>query len=348
MIKKIGLLALTQNALLGIALRDQRVDDSGISVLDAMVDASMLWDLVRRLKPDVLLLDVEFQGVNTQLFVEKLMRVHPLPVLLFTRKEFAELNRRLLDAGAVECFFADYLHAGFGVKELLDKLLQISKLEFKRPSITTISLPALSADVVLPLKRNSHYIKTQPLIIVGASTGGTEAIKDFLMGLPADAPAILIAQHMPEMFTKSFAQRLDSLARISVKEAEDGEPVLPGCAYIAPGHSHLLLKPSAGSYCVELSQGPPVNRHRPSVDVLFRSAANEAGANAVGVILTGMGKDGAAGLLEMKQSGARTIAQNEESCVVFGMPKEAIALGGADETLPLGQIANKVMQWVRG
>lgn len=348
MIKKIGLLALTQNTLLSIALRDPSVDDAGISILDAIVDAGLLWDLVRRLKPDVLILDVEFHGVNAQLFVEKLMRVHPLPVLLFTRKDFAELNRSLIEAGAVECFFADYLHTDLGIKELVTKLQQISKLEFKRPTITTISQPALSADVVLPLKRNSHYIKTQPLIIVGASTGGTEAIKDFLMGLPRDAPAVLIAQHMPEMFTKSFAQRLDSLAKMSVKEAEGGEPILAGCAYIAPGHSHLLLRPSTSGYCVELSQAPPVNRHRPSVDVLFRSAANEAGANAVGVILTGMGKDGAAGLLEMKQSGARTIAQDEDSCVVFGMPKEAIAMGGADEILPLGQIANKVMQWVRG
>lgn len=347
MTKKIGLLALTQNRLLDLALRDQRVDEAGFVLLETNGNSSMIWDLVRRLKPDVLLLDIEFQGVNAQLFVEKLMRVHPLPVLLFTKKDLAESNRSLLEAGAVDCFFSEHLHTGFGVKELLDKLQLISKLEFKRPLITSISQPALSADVVLPLKRNTHFAKTQPLIIVGASTGGTEAIKDFLMGLPADAPAVLIAQHMPEMFTKSFAQRLDSLAKVSVKEAEDGEQVLPGYAYIAPGHSHLLLKPSAGGYSVELSQAPPVNRHRPSVDVLFRSAANQAGNNAVGVILTGMGKDGALGLLEMKQSGARTIAQNEESCVVFGMPKEAIALGGADETLPLNQIANKVMQWVR-
>lgn len=347
MTKKIGLLALTQNRLLDLALRDQRVDEAGFVLLETNGNSSMIWDLVRRLKPDVLLLDIEFQGVNAQLFVEKLMRVHPLPVLLFTKKDLAESNRSLLEAGAVDCFFSEHLHTGFGVKELLDKFQLISKLEFKRPLITSISQPALSADVVLPLKRNTHFAKTQPLIIVGASTGGTEAIKDFLMGLPADAPAVLIAQHMPEMFTKSFAQRLDSLAKVSVKEAEDGEQVLPGCAYIAPGHSHLLLKPSAGGYSVELSQAPPVNRHRPSVDVLFRSAANQAGNNAVGVILTGMGKDGALGLLEMKQSGARTIAQNEESCVVFGMPKEAIALGGADETLPLNQIANKVMQWVR-
>lgn len=184
------------------------------------------------------------------------------------------------------------------------------------------------------------------LIVVGASTGGTEAIKEFLVKLPPDCPAILIAQHMPEAFTPAFAQRLDSLCRISVKEAQQGECVLPGHAYIAPGHSHLLLKRSGTNYICDLSQGPPVNRHRPSVDVLFRSAANCAGQNAIGVILTGMGKDGAAGMLEMKQAGAYNLAQDEASCVVFGMPKEAIATGSVDEVVPLQEMASKVMKYL--
>lgn len=202
--------------------------------------------------------------------------------------------------------------------------------------------PALGADAVLPAlaKRDAS---TEKLIIIGASTGGTEAIKDVLTQLPADSPGVLITQHMPETFTRSFAARLDGLSRLSVKEAAHGERVLPGHAYVAPGHSHLLLKRSGANYVTELSQAPPVNRHRPSVDVLFRSAANCAGRNALGVILTGMGRDGAAGMLEMKQAGAWTIAQDEASCVVFGMPKEAIAAGGVDEVLPLSEIPRRLM-----
>jgi two-component system chemotaxis response regulator CheB len=203
--------------------------------------------------------------------------------------------------------------------------------------------PALSADAVLPTLQ-SRISTTEKVIIVGASTGGTEAIKVFLTQMPPDCPGILIAQHMPEAFTRPFAERLNGLCRISVAEAVQGERVLPGHAYVAPGHSHLLLARSGANYVVELSQAPPVNRHRPSVDVLFRSAANCAGRNAIGVILTGMGKDGAAGLLEMKQAGATNFAQDEASCVVFGMPKEAIAVGAVDEAVPLQEMARRVLQ----
>lgn len=199
-----------------------------------------------------------------------------------------------------------------------------------------------TADAVLPALSNV-IATTDKIIIVGASTGGTEAIKEFLIRLPSDCPAILVTQHMPEAFTKSFANRLDSLCKITVKEAEDNESILPGHAYIAPGHSHLLLKRSGTNYMTELSQGPPVNRHRPSVDVLFRSAANYAGKNAIGVILTGMGKDGALGMLEMKQAGAYNFAQDEATCVVYGMPKEAVAVGGVDEVIPLPDMAKAVM-----
>jgi two-component system chemotaxis response regulator CheB len=203
----------------------------------------------------------------------------------------------------------------------------------------------LSADAILPSVAG-RYSSTEKLIIIGASTGGTEAIKEVLTRLPADVPGILVTQHMPEAFTKSFADRLNSLCKISVKEAEHNERILPGHAYIAPGHSHLLLRRSGANYMTELYQGPPVNRHRPSVDVLFRSAANIAGANALGVILTGMGKDGAQGMLEMRQAGAYTIAQDEASCVVFGMPKEAIAMGGACEIAPLQTIARRTLEYL--
>ncbi len=181
------------------------------------------------------------------------------------------------------------------------------------------------------------------LIIVGASTGGTEAIKEFLKALPADAPGLLIVQHMPETFTRSFAARLDGLCSISVEEAQHGTPILPGHAYIAPGHSHLLLDKSGATYVTALSKNPPFNRHRPSVDLLFQSAARVAGKHAIGVILTGMGKDGAAGMLEMKQAGAYNFAQDEHTSIVFGMPKEAIALGGVDEIVPIQKMAQRVM-----
>lgn len=183
----------------------------------------------------------------------------------------------------------------------------------------------------------------EKLIIVGASTGGTEAIKEFLIKLPPECPGIVIAQHMPEAFTASFAQRLDKLCKISVKEAEQGDRILPGHAYVAPGHSHLLVKRSSGHYICELSAEPPFNRHRPSVDVLFRSAANQVGKNAIGVIFTGMGKDGALGMLEMKQAGAYNFAQDEASCVVFGMPREAILAGATDEVVPLVDMAARVL-----
>jgi len=202
-----------------------------------------------------------------------------------------------------------------------------------------------SADAILP-SSTRRFSSTEKLIAIGASTGGTEAIKEVLTKLPADAPGVLIAQHMPEQFTKSFADRLNSLCKISVKEAEHNERILPGYAYIAPGHSHLLLRRSGAHYIAELNQGPLVNRHRPSVDVLFRSVANIAGANALGIILTGMGKDGVQGMLEMKQAGSHTIAQDEASCVVFGMPKEAIAAGAVREVLPLQNIARRTLEYL--
>ncbi|MDN0074182.1 CheB methylesterase domain-containing protein [Crenobacter sp. SG2303] len=207
--------------------------------------------------------------------------------------------------------------------------------------------PSLSADAILPSQPYRQGGSRQTVILIGASTGGTEALRVLLSALPLQMPPILVTQHMPEMFTASFASRLDAQCALRVKEAEAGEHLRPGVVYIAPGHSHLLLKTVASAgYQAELNAGSPVNRHRPSVDVLFRSGANGAGPHAIGVILTGMGRDGANGLLELKRAGARTIAQDEASCVVFGMPKEAIALGAADETLPLNAIAARLVAMV--
>jgi two-component system chemotaxis response regulator CheB len=212
-----------------------------------------------------------------------------------------------------------------------------------RPTLPVAVRPKLTADCMIARAPGAMIRTTEKVIAVGASTGGTEALREFLTAMPADAPGIVIVQHMPEKFTAAFANRLDGLCRITVKEAADGDSVLRGQALIAPGNQHMLLKRSGARYCVEVREGPFVNRHRPSVDVLFRSAARYAGANAVGVIMTGMGDDGAKGLLEMKQAGAFTIAQDEASCVVFGMPAEAIKLAAVDSILALPRIAGEVL-----
>ena len=209
----------------------------------------------------------------------------------------------------------------------------------------SLAQPKLSADVIIPKARPDAVLQTtEKVVAVGASTGGTEALKVFLEAMPRDCPGIVIVQHMPEGFTTAFSKRLDSICQISVKEAANNDTVLPGHALIAPGNYHLLLKRSGARYYVEIKNGPLVSRHRPSVDVLFRSAARYAGRNAISVIMTGMGDDGAKGMLEMKEAGAYTIAQNEESCIVFGMPHEAIKLGGVDKVLPLEAIAGEIMR----
>lgn len=217
-------------------------------------------------------------------------------------------------------------------------------MERARPDQPLTVVPSLSADVILPLQPGRTPLARQTVIVIGSSTGGTEALRVVLTALPEKMPPILVTQHMPEMFTRSFAERLDGLCALKVKEAIDGERLKEGTVYIAPGHSHLMIRaaPTIG-YSTALNAGEPVNRHRPSVDVLFRSAANVVGRNCIGVILTGMGRDGANGMLELRQSGAYNIAQDEASCVVFGMPKEAIANGSTHEVLPLTAIASRLV-----
>jgi two-component system chemotaxis response regulator CheB len=248
---------------------------------------------------------------------------------------------RALELGAVDFVTKPKISIQTGMREytelIADKIRGAARARVKA---RTLHAPAPGAQ--LPQLR-SPLTSSEKLIIIGASTGGTEAIREFLMQMPSDCPGILIAQHMPEGFTSSFARRLDSLCRISVTEAQGNERVLPGHAYIAPGHSHLLLTRSGANYMTRLEQSEPVNRHRPSVDVLFRSAAQAAGKNAVGVILTGMGKDGAQGMLEMRQAGATNFAQDEASCVVFGMPREAIAIGAAHEVGALTALPGMVL-----
>jgi len=320
-----------------------------MEVIGAAPDPLVARDMIRALNPDVLTLDIEMPKMDGLDFLERLMRLRPTPVVMVSTltARGSDATLRALELGAVDYVAKPTFDIAHGLQdyalEITDKIRAAAVARIRQrpataPAAGSTQLPALG----------NKFASTEKLIIIGASTGGTEAIKEVLVRMPPDCPGILIAQHMPEGFTKSFATRLDGLCRISVSEAVHNERVLPGHAYIAPGHSHLLLRKSGANYMTELSQAPPVNRHRPSVDVLFQSAAKYAAANCVGVILTGMGKDGAAGLLEMKEAGARTIAQDEASCVVFGMPKEAIARGGAGEVVSLPSIAERVLALVRG
>jgi two-component system chemotaxis response regulator CheB len=320
-----------------------------MSVCATAPDPLVARELIKQHNPDVLTLDVEMPRMDGLDFLEKLMRLRPMPVVMVSSltERGSEITLRALELGAVDFVTKPKVGIRDGMLEyaekLADKIRAAARARVRatqaQPAHASAAAPAASHAPML----NNPLISSEKLIIVGASTGGTEAIRELLVPLPPDSPAVMIAQHMPPGFTKSFAQRLNGLCRITVKEAEHGERVLPGHAYIAPGHAHLLLARSGANYIAHLSDDPPVNRHRPSVDVLFRSAAQHAGKNAVGVILTGMGRDGAAGLLDMRNAGAYTLAQDEASCIVFGMPREAIALGAADEVAPLSEMSRRVM-----
>ena len=344
---KIKVLIVDDSALVRKMLTEIIDSQKDMQAIGAAPDPLVAREMIRNLNPDVLTLDVEMPKMDGLDFLERLMRLRPIPVVMVSTltERGSEITLRALELGAIDFVSKPKLDIASGLKdyarEITDKIRIASNARIRQRLPASIA-PSLSADAVLPAFAN-RVASTEKLIIIGASTGGTEAIKDVLVQFPPDCPGILITQHMPEGFTKSFAARLDSLCKVSVKEAEHNERILPGHAYLAPGHSHLLLKRSGANYMTELSQGEPVNRHRPSVDVLFRSAANFAGKNAVGVILTGMGKDGAAGMLEMKNAGAYNISQDEATCVVFGMPKEAIAVGGVDEIVPLQDVARRVL-----
>ena len=322
-----------------------------MEVVGVAPDPIVARELIKQTNPDVLTLDVEMPRMDGLDFLEKLMRLRPMPVVMVSSltERGSDITLRALELGAVDFVTKPKMSIQSGMLEytelISDKIRTASKARIKSRQITPHDPNKVAGEGVLPLIRNP-LTSSEKLIIIGASTGGTEAIKDFLMQMPSDCPGILITQHMPPGFTKSFAQRLDSLCKISVKESEGGERVLPGHAYLAPGHSHLQLVRSGANYMTQLDQGPPVNRHRPSVDVLFHSAAVHAGKNAVGVILTGMGKDGALGMLEMKNVGAYNFAQDEASCVVFGMPREAIAVGATHEVGPLQALPGMVLGYL--
>ncbi|MBF0406317.1 MAG: chemotaxis response regulator protein-glutamate methylesterase [Candidatus Riflebacteria bacterium] len=347
--KKIRVLIIDDSAVVRQALSDILSADPMIEVAGTAADPFIAAQFLKENVPDVITLDVEMPRMDGITFLQKLMSQHPIPVVMCSSltEHGCETALKSLEYGAVEIITKPKL----GIKQFLeesairlcDAVKAASAVKVKKISLST-ARPKLTADSVIEKPTKAMMKTTERVIVVGASTGGTEALKDFLEAMPVDAPGIVIVQHMPENFTASFAKRLDSLCRMSVKEGEDNDSVVRGQAIIAPGNKHMLLKRSGARYYVEIKDGPLVCRHRPSVDVLFRSAARYAGKNAVGVILTGMGDDGSRGMKEMKDSGSFNVAQDEASCVVFGMPKEAIAAGGVDIVLPLKKIPEEVLR----
>ena len=334
--------AVVRQALVAILQRDR-----GIKVIGHAMDPIFAMEKMAKDWPDVILLDVEMPRMDGITFLRKIMAERPTPVIICSSltEKGAETTMQALSAGA----FTIFTKPTMGVKHFLEDASQdlvtavraaagarMSRLPQLHPPLSTP--PKLTADAVLAPGIEAMAVTTDIFTAIGTSTGGTQALEFVLSALPRTCPGIVVVQHMPERFTAAFSERLDSICEIEVREARTGDRVLPGRALIAPGGKHLVIRRSGAQYLTEVISAPPVNRHCPSVDVLFRSVAKFAGKNAMGVIMTGMGDDGARGLLEMKQAGARTLAQDEDSCVVFGMPKEAIKLGAADRVVPLRQI----------
>jgi len=341
----IRVLIVDDSAVVRELLTRELSSDPELSVVGSAPDPYVARDMIVQLKPDVITLDVEMPRMDGLTFLRKLMHYYPMPIIILSSltPQGGEIAMEALEAGAVEvmCKPGSAYAVGDLAVQLIDVIKAAAHVNVRRPRPVPVVALTHSAAAFTALARTTNQV-----VAIGASTGGTTALQDILVAMPANAPGIVIVQHMPEHFTRSFAERLNTICAVEVKEAENGDSVMPGRALIAPGNYHMVLRRSGANYMVEVKSGPLVSRHRPSVDVLFKSVARYAGRNAVGVILTGMGRDGAQGLLEMKQAGAATIAQDEASCVVFGMPREAIALGAADITLPLLQIGSQILNRV--
>jgi two-component system chemotaxis response regulator CheB len=344
--KRIKVLIVDDSALVRRMLTEMLSSDPSIMVLGAAHDAYDAREKIKALNPDVLTLDVEMPRMDGLTFLRNLMRLRPMPVIMVSSltDRGAEVTLDALSIGAFDYLSKPKIDLaatlGDYKDELIAKVKAAASARLRSPSASA----AATADVVLAKRAPQRQLRTtERIIAIGASTGGTEAIKDVLIHLPPDTPGIVITQHIPKLFSGAFARRMDSVCQLSVCEAEDRQQVLRGHAYIAPGDKHLRLVRDGARYVCRLDEGPPVNRHKPSVDVLFRSVAQEAGRNAIGVILTGMGKDGAVGLKEMRDAGSRTIAQDEATSIVWGMPGEAVAVGAAADVLPLGEIYSRVL-----
>jgi two-component system chemotaxis response regulator CheB len=343
MTRPVRVLIVDDSAVVRRLLSDLLARDGAIEVVGTAPDASIAWRKIAALDPDVVTLDVDMPGIDGLTFLSRLMHARPMPVVVVSGVTPADCDVTLqaLDLGAVDVIAKPRedvaAWAATAWPDILEKVKHAAGARL-RP----LPLPAGE-----PRPPSWHAERLEPatvgVIAIGASTGGTEAIAELLLGLPQDVPGIVIVQHMPKEFTRSFAARLDARSAISVKEAAHGDVVVPGRALVAPGNHHMRVRRAGSGHCVLLDQTAPVNRHRPSVDVLFQSVAESIAANAVGAILTGMGADGARGLLAMRRSGARTIVQDERSSVVFGMPREAIAIGAAEQVVPLARIADTIL-----
>jgi two-component system chemotaxis response regulator CheB len=354
-VKPIRVLIVDDSASVRQSLKEVLESDPGISVMGMAADPFAAAERMRAEAPDVITLDIEMPRMDGLTFLQRLMAQHPIPVVICSTlaEQGSDSALAALEHGAVDIITKPKLGSREFFAEscvrICDVVKSAARARVRRrvPAAKVEVRPKMTADAVLERGGSSMIQTTEKVVVIGASTGGTEALREFLEVLPLDAPGIVIVQHMPEKFTARFAERLNALCRVTVKEAADGDAVIRGRVLIAPGNRHMLVKRSGARYYVEVKDGPLVARHRPSVDVLFRSAARYVGRNAVGVILTGMGDDGARGMAEMKEAGASNIAQDEASCVVFGMPAEAIKLGGVDRVLPLHAIAGEVVRLCR-
>ncbi|MFB3924434.1 MAG: chemotaxis response regulator protein-glutamate methylesterase [Syntrophales bacterium] len=345
---KIRVLVVDDSAIVRKIFSEELSKYPDIEVVGTAPDPFVARDKILHLQPDVITLDIEMPRMDGLTFLRKLMRYYPLPVIIVSSltPKGSKMALEALESGAIEVVAkpGGSYSVGDMSEQLADKIRAVSRVNMKKGPVETS--PSEVDKPIQPLSGKSLSRTTHQIIAIGASTGGTEALKKIISKMPPNVPGILIVQHMPANFTTAFAERLNSVAQIRVKEAQNNDSVIPGTALLAPGNFHMILRRSGARYYVEVKDGPMVHHQRPAVDVLFNSAAKYAGSNAVGVILTGMGADGAAGLLEMKKAGARTIAQDEKSCIVFGMPKEAVKLGAVDKVVPLSHIAEEILRMV--
>ena len=344
---KIKVLVVDDSAVVRKVFREELSRERDIEVVGTAPDPYVARDKIVKLKPDVVTLDIEMPRMDGLTFLKKLMRHYPLPVIIVSSltAKGGKLAMDALSLGALEVMSKPstaYSVGEMGV-QLIDKIRAVARVKV-RPKGEGSSSSSENIQITKTPKALSKT--TNKIIAIGASTGGTEALKTVLTGMPPNAPGILVVQHMPANFTTSFAERLNELSTMTIKEARDGDSLVHGVALLAPGNYHMLLKRSGARYYVQIKKGPLVHHQRPAVDVLFHSVAAYAGGNAVGVILTGMGSDGALGLLKMKEAGARTMAQDEKSCIVFGMPKEAIKLGAAEKVVPLENITQTALNLI--
>ncbi len=358
---KITVVVVDDSALVRSILTEIINRQPDMACIGAAADPLLAREMIRALNPDVITLDIEMPKMDGLDFLSRLMRLRPMPVVMVSTltERGAEVTMKALELGAVDFVAKPKIGVADGIRlladDITDKIRIAAKAHIRRSHAAIAPAAgtggAAHAGAAAPAKpvtmASLGRLSTEKIIFIGASTGGTEATKDVLINLPADCPAVVITQHMPPGFTKSYAARLDSLCRIKVKEATDGERILPGHGYIAPGGFHLSVERSGANYIARVQDGEPVNRHKPSVEVLFNSAARVVGQNALGIMLTGMGADGAKAMKVMKDAGAYNFVQDEATCVVFGMPREAIAAGAADEVLPLQQIATRLIERLR-